>query len=265
MKLLRGLVVFRYFLSSLKPHPKIIAVGDSWFSLLLFNWYKIRRVDALDWLKKYEFNIIDCAAPGYQLKTESYFKLYRCPLKLVVKKQKKVLVLLSLGGNDFAWKYLKKAVEVDGKKSRLNKNEMMKYVNTFFIDMKKYIATFENDFYDDGGKEIKFVIHGYDYVDSSKDYFGFGGDGSLSDMFKEWGITDHKVVDRIVHGFIDIFNNGLAMLANDMENVYHVDLRGTLERDDWFEDVHPTPRGYAKVAKVIDDYVVKNIPEEYYR
>jgi hypothetical protein len=66
---------------------------------------------------------------------------------------------------------------------------------------------------------------------------------------------------------IDEFNGMLASVARDMgmSHVHYVDLRRTLSSDasnyklDWDNELHPTPRGFKRLAAKVDS-VIKTLP-----
>jgi lysophospholipase L1-like esterase len=232
----------------------------------LFNFNFKKRIDTLDWLKHYGLNIIDCAIPGYRLETEMDFMLYKDILKKVLKKQKNCLILISLGGNDFINNFLLQSVEGSGNNIKLNEEISEKYIKEYLVNYKKYIINIRDYFINNNGDEIKFIIHGYDYVNASEKFFHFFGDGILTNLFKRINVVNNDtLINKIVCQFIDIYNKNIATIEKDIDNVYYIDIRGTLKKDEWIEDIHPTPEGYSKVAKKIFEYIMKNIPEIFYK
>lgn len=108
------------------------------------------------------------------------------------------------------------------------------------------------------GAKIPILVHGYDYA--VPDGRGFwGGWGPLPGPWLEPGFEMKAVPgferQSTVNALIDRFNTMLdgVVRTNGLEHVRYVDLRGDLPngagyRQWWANELHPTERGYAKVA-----------------
>ena len=64
----------------------------------------------------------------------------------------------------------------------------------------------------------------------------------------------------IVRIMIDAFNNALAAFAATYSNYRYVDLRGTIGKKEWHDELHPTAAGAAKTAARFDA-VLRKLPE----
>lgn len=255
------LVYLHFFIANFREKSPVIAIGDSWFNLTFFNFNSIKKIDILDWLKKDGFNIVDCAIPGYKFEHEQVFKLYKYPVTKMAKQKKKCLVLLSLGGNDYIWDYVGKVIYLDddGKVS-IKREQLEGITNKFMTDMGLYIHDIAKTYIDNGGKssDINIVIHGYAYPNALKDYFGAGGDGSLTKLFNKFGKITDEEINILTLLILDVFNEGLQNLKKINSTMHYVDLRGVLNKEDFFEDIHPSPKGYLKAARTIELYLKLN-------
>lgn len=246
-----------FFLFNRKS-PTVIALGDSWFNLFYINFNFKKRIDTIDWLKK-KLNVIDIAIPDYRIEEENRNRLIGSPLKTCLKRNKKgVLILLSLGGNDFMSEIFKKEKLI---LSFFDKKLVKAEINVFLSRLISYIIFIRTQAAAQN-KQVEIMIHGYDYVNPTKDYFGLGGSGSITRAYKQIGINDEQSKE-IVNKIIDQYNKILKNFCKS-NNIHYVNLLGTLKEEDYMEDIHPTPAGYEKLANKIFDYIEKNIDRDYY-
>lgn len=97
------------------------------------------------------------------------------------------------------------------------------------------------------------VVHGYDYAIPR-------GNGSFLGIHMQnrglYPTYQPDLCRAIIRVMINLFNERLAYLAHHHPSFHHVDLRGTVEEDDWFDgEIHPNAdaarRLAAKVAAVL--------------
>ncbi len=90
------------------------------------------------------------------------------------------------------------------------------------------------------------LAHGYDYTIPRRDGPWLGG------PMTELGLdpVDHAELCRaIIRLMIDIFNNRLKALENSHhKNFKHVDLRGSIKKDEWWDELHPFDDGARHTA-----------------
>ena len=103
---------------------------------------------------------------------------------------------------------------------------------------------------------LPILIHGYDYAIPG----GHAGewrspewaavDEWLGRPFAERGIRDLALQRNIVRILIDALYDMLHRVAGDsaVTNIHVVDVRGTLQREEWADEIHGTSEGFAKVA-----------------
>jgi hypothetical protein len=103
---------------------------------------------------------------------------------------------------------------------------------------------------------LPILIHGYDYAIPG----GHPGewrspswaavDEWLGAPFAEKGIRDLELQRAIVRLLIDALYDMLGRVAGDgaATGVHVVDVRGTLRREDWADEIHGTSTAFIKVA-----------------
>ncbi|MDL5534500.1 caspase family protein, partial [Bifidobacterium longum] len=84
----------------------------------------------------------------------------------------------------------------------------------------------------------------YDYVIPDKGRW-------LGKPMARCGITDPKLQRDIAAVMIDQFNRELRRMAQGMGHVAYVDCRNSVGDGNWFDELHPTDKGFAKVASKI--------------
>ncbi len=124
---------------------------------------------------------------------------------------------------------------------------------------------------------LKVITQGYDYViPSSQRDFGMRlitKNGHWLKMpFVESGITRQSTQESILMAMIFDFNEMLIEIGKEYKNIYHVDARGFtrfLERQDgkkagsyWYDEMHPTNRVFAEIAKVYEAIINGNTPPD---
>ncbi len=110
------------------------------------------------------------------------------------------------------------------------------------------------------GRKIPILAHGYDYpVPDGRGFLGgfwFLPGPWLEPGFREKGFLKRDQNAAMMRGLIDQFNDMLHEVAalREFKHVVCLDLRGTLAggagyRKDWANELHPSGRGFAKVAR----------------
>ncbi len=91
--------------------------------------------------------------------------------------------------------------------------------------------------------ELKIISHGYDWVIPAKGRW-------LGQPLERQGIVDARLQADILRIAIDQFNTTLTHLASQFEGrVFHVDCRGVVTDQRWFDELHPTNEGFQAVAE----------------
>lgn len=105
--------------------------------------------------------------------------------------------------------------------------------------------------------DLHIFIHGYDYPwPDGRGFTMFNLVGPWFDESfnkKNFPYNNHDdLLERrkIVHDFIEKFNDMLVTLASEYPRVHYVNLRGTLDEDIalWANELHPTTQGFSMLA-----------------
>jgi hypothetical protein len=143
-------------------------------------------------------------------------------------------------GRDAAW-------HVD--KARLA--EILTFLEQAYRDV---ISTIRSD---SAFAKLPIIIHGYDYAlpggypGDTRDPRWATQDRWLAKPLNQKGIKNPTVQQGIIRVLIDALYDMLARVSGDsaVTRVFLVDLRKTLSKGDWADEIHPTNAGFAKVAK----------------
>lgn len=118
--------------------------------------------------------------------------------------------------------------------------------------------------------KIPIFLHGYDYAVPDgraviRAPFGFHFVGPwLKPAFERKGHKDPAVQQRVIDALIDQLNATIAQVAKKRaaDGVRHIDVRGVLVKTrpaykrDWANELHPTSRGWRKVATVFETAIL---------
>jgi lysophospholipase L1-like esterase len=105
--------------------------------------------------------------------------------------------------------------------------------------------------------DVIMLGHGYDYA-IPRSTGPWIGNGMLFVGLDPTFQSD--LCQAIVRIMIDAFNSGLAAFATTYSNYRYVNLRGTIGKDEWRDELHPTADGAAKTAARFDD-VLRKLPK----
>lgn len=235
---------------SATPNPTILAIGDSWF------WYPFpggSLINNLGPLVQPKGHVIFAkgmnGAEAFDYVDGKYARSVREALRLYGSGLDAVFI--SGGGNDFAgFNDLRPLLKDDcsdeteaagcfaGGTSGLK---------GFLDNIDMYYRKLIGVVYTRTSLDCLIVMHTYDYaVPNGKGVAGGAG-------WLQPALIDAKV-PRILHQecvqyLLDGFHNILAKICkSDPAHLIVVDSRGTLTRNDWANELHPTADGFAKIA-----------------
>ncbi len=223
----------RSFKNQLKRYParvKIVAEGDSWFQHPLLR-------DIIDHLMPY-YNIYCTSAAGDTLRNY----LQKGEFKSAIQQVNPRIFLLSGGGNDILGEgfqhFLTEAPSGSDPEKFLNEkfdaelNSLMDIYETIFSHLKSV------------NPKMHTLVHGYDYV--------MPGDhpkkGWLGRYMLAKNINSAEDRQCITNYIIDQFNDRLSNLAEPLDHVTYINLRGIVRDEQWHDEIHPTDAGYQDVA-----------------
>ena len=93
---------------------------------------------------------------------------------------------------------------------------------------------------------VPVFVHGYDYaVPSGKGFFGLG---QWLQYPMDESQVDRGIQQAVVNELIDSFAGALAEASKKRPALHVVNARETLKPDQWANELHPTPRGFNKLA-----------------
>lgn len=241
--------------ASFRDDPIIVAVGDSWFNLTMGKWQSIFTVAIVDWLKHhFGYNVFNMAIPGYTFTDEIKYQLFKYPVGKVAKKQNKLIVLLSMGGNDVMFVDIKNMVYKKNNEFVINEKEIRKFVRKFIYSFYTYLKMIKKFFNREGGENIKIVIHGYGYVhlDPNKE------NKNLALIFDKYNVPI-DIANKSLRVFIDALNEEYKKLAEKSNYIHYLDFRKVVNDGEWLDDIHPTRNAFGKIAAKYDKFLSKQL------
>lgn len=232
---------------------KIVAEGDSWFRLPPFIYPKT----CIDFLEATGYPITNLAHWGDTLEEMLVIGEFWSPIDNGAD-----LLLFSAGGNDILGN--------GGLASFLNlfdvghtkPSDAPYYVKQAFYDnLDIVVSNIETGLIKPmagrrGGKKI--IMHGYDYVIPRPHGPWLGSAMEFNGLDPTFNAA---LCQAIVRTMINAFNSRLKALASKYGNVFiYLDLRGTVGKNEWFDELHPKEVAAKKIAtkfaKAIDSVKV---------
>jgi lysophospholipase L1-like esterase len=250
----------------------LVAEGDSWFDYPFYDVLGMLEDD-------FNFRIESVAHKGDTVESmaydESQFAAFERKLEHLQRDNRTPrAILLSGGGNDIAGDEF--AVLLNHAVSGLPPlnakvvdgiiNERLRFA---YVSLLTAMTERARDYFK---RVIPIVVHGYAYpVPDGRGYLG--GFWALPGPWLEPGFRQKghlRLVKNadVMEDLIDTFNTMLADVPKQAAGLSHVtciDLRGVLSnslaggvyRRSWENELHPTKAGFAAVAKVFNDVIVK--------
>jgi len=251
---------FRRLIKRYPDRPVVIAEGDSWFAWPK-EWLiagKASNVIAHLTLM-HRFNLLQLASNGDEvvdmLSGESKFRLVK-----LIEKYHVDYLLFSGGGNDIVGAYdfdffLRANPHADSFDDYINLPRLHRRISQIqnaYRDLLDLCDQYSLN------KDIKIVTHAYDYAVPDPKGAIFADGHFKIDHGKSWMypyLKTKKVPAKwhrdIVRYFIDALGAFQKLLQQERpDRIIFADTRGTLKpgKKDWLNEIHPTPRGFKKVA-----------------
>jgi hypothetical protein len=252
--------LLKFFEPSIRQHPDwpvILSEGDSWFSFPIHA----NTVDHLDEMAKRKISLLRLEESGdkalriiggpQKAKLAGYLKRY--PVNAL---------LFSGGGNDVVGSDLLSLLtqRQPGMSWRDCINETtasarFDRLRSAYVDL----VHLRNE----NRPDCKIYIHGYDWAIPS-------GRGAVMWRIKvgPWmkpfllqkGITDPADQRAIIRELLRRFNEMLDGIAADNPDVVRVETLGTLAESDWNDELHPTRKGFQKIAEKFREKLKEQFP-----
>jgi hypothetical protein len=162
-------------------------------------------------------------------------------------------ILVSAGGNDVVGRFGVFLNFNDGKSKGL---DLPRFNRVLDIVKDSYLTLF--DIRDKYAPGVPVFAHDYDFPIPNGAHPDCAGPW-LKPAFdiKNWALADGE---RIAKDALKRFASMLSGLASDPKNnFHHVKSQGTLDRDEWANELHPTYLGFRKVTKIFYDKL-KGLP-----
>jgi len=256
-----------------RRHPnakRLLVEGDSWFSFGHLMWLSKSLAGKLNDYKT--VNLVTVANPGAELEkiveTDNRdWGLANNPDWL--RKETYDALLFSGGGNDIVGtelrNYLHTKTPARTGKQLIKKTVFGAQLNRMRSQYETLRQTVNTEFKSPNGQTVPIITHGYDYAHPSGEGFALlGGLVTLGPWIlpnfieKKIDILSEQV--EIINSLVDQFNDLLQVLQhgrpNGIDGFYYIDLRGTLDRDDWSDELHPTAGGRDKLAAELREEIV---------
>jgi len=242
---------------------KVVAEGDSWYDYTPPNDV-VASLRRGPWPGR-RYDIRGRPAAGAYLNDMVYHPRQLAETFQAIREHQPEVLLFSGGGNDIAGPELfdllwhRKAGGMAAGQVVNNVvlggliNEIFAQAYRDFIDAVRQCAA------DSGLPRLPIIVHGYDYaIPDGRGWLGGAGplpgpwlDPSL--RRKGWDRTTDAVArEAAIRQLIDALNLMLAGLAATIPDLHYVDLRGTLARADWANELHPDAAGFRRVTARIE-------------
>ena len=246
------------------PEKHLIAEGDSWFKIPIWD-------DLIDELERLDFDVTNVATHGHILENmafspkqkRGFAKAFR---KMVERGTPPVAVLLSGGGNDIAGEQFRLLINPkDGTRPGINDAILKEMVH---VRLREAYVTLIGavDFIAQEllGKKLPIALHGYCAgVPDGRGYGWINLAGPwLKPYFDQLGYHDLDETTAMVEQILREFNAMLKVMTQSpgLEHVHYVNFLDLLPNGDdykkwWNDELHPTDRGFKKLATRMADEV----------
>jgi Dyp-type peroxidase family len=268
--------------------PVLLAEGDSWFD----HWSQPGMSNLLEPMSTvHGFQIEEVATAGDTL------RLMSLPAQLdeVALHMRRLhgrgitpqAILLSAGGNDLVAKLPAPSKDVvllallnervEGKSdapnglNALNEVKAQEFIDTLAPLLRKVLRRLDAErqrYF--GPKPPPIVLHGYDYpIPDGRGSLGKLGNWLWPSFDKmKWGdVAFAEERGAAMKRLIVMLNKMQTSVLGEFQNVHHVDLCGTLEREfpkdykaAWANELHPTAAGYVALAQELDTALKRLLP-----
>jgi len=82
----------------------------------------------------------------------------------------------------------------------------------------------------------------------------------MKPYLEQKGIRNQDDQRQIIWFLLDRFAQTLQKLEQSYDRFYHVRTQGTLNEDEWGEEIHPTKGGFEKIASKIQTALYEEFP-----
>jgi len=238
-----------------------VAEGDSWFDYKPAWLENPVRGDLLGHLNTSgSFNIYRISKAGDTVENMVYGTDHNSSFQpgspqltqtlAEIRKRKPKFFLFSGGGNDIAGQELEGLLNHSESGLPLTRDSHVDYIFNTYL-RSAYEALIKK--IKEVSPDIHIFLHGYDHaIPDGRAVVRITPDWQYIGPWLRPAFTKKRILElsegrRIIRDLTDRFNTMLSLLAQE-QNVHYIDLRGTLVDTDWANELHPTARGFSKVA-----------------
>ena len=228
---------------------KIVSEGDSWFQFPLIlqdvidQLFRFNPLDPLDGLDGYA--VFSLGAAGDLLRDI----VNEDEITQAIEAEKPEVFLISGGGNDLVadGNLANFLNQFDSEKERTPEDYI---IEEFDVFLREIIQLYRDIFIRLLSRfpNLKIIFHGYDYAIPNNG-------NSLGKPMETRDITDPDLQKDIIRVIIDRLNEAQISLIEDVQFaglVHHVDYRGVVGDNNWFDELHPNDKGFKAVGNIFD-------------
>ncbi len=255
----------RAALESFSAQLRILAEGDSWFDFplgggLFSNGDVIAKLANL-----LDLPILNLAVRGEEVRDMlGVEQRARLEKHLSDPRLNFNVLLFSGGGNDIVgehfvlWVKDRNSVQGDPRRA-INDPVFEAMLDVIQAGYEQLIAIRDRIAAQTPGRSITIFLHAYDFArPTGKDVCGIGPWLKPSLEYRGW--TDRAEANEVVRQALSRFRARLAMLARP--DVILVPTQGTLADNEWNDELHPSERGFKKIAEVFYDAMQAKFPDQ---
>ncbi len=222
---------------------KIVAEGDSWFQ---YPFLLKDIIDQLTDLEHFNYAIYGLSEAGDLLSNI----IREDEMTRAIKTENPDVFLISGGGNDLLGNGRLSTMVHSYNSQRKVKN----YPNKQFDLFLKHIEKLYRQLFDRLlilKPHLKIICHGYDEAIPNNGIWL--GQPLLKKKIKKISLQKKIIIEIMAR-----LNSRLANIAADYPNsVYYIDCRGTVDSNEWYDELHPKDHGFYKVAQLFDEAIKK--------
>lgn len=252
--------LLKFFVPSIRQHPDwpvIISEGDSWFSFPIHA----NIIDFLDEVSSRRISLLRLEANGDKA------------LRIIGGRQKARLadylrrypvnaLLFSGGGNDIVGADLLPLLNQC--EPGMTWEECLNPVTTAArLDLLRSAYLDLIHLRNEYRPSCRLYIHGYDWAipsGKSSRLWGIKVGPWMRPRLESKGITDPAHQRSIIRSLLERFGHMQWELVKDHEDVVLVPTQGTIDEDDWIDEIHPTRDGFERIAEKFRVELRKQFP-----
>ncbi|MDY7093706.1 MAG: hypothetical protein SX243_12110 [Acidobacteriota bacterium] len=252
--------LLKFFEPSLKQHPEwpvIVSEGDSWFSFPIHA----NLIDHLDEMAQRRINLLRLESSGDKA-LQIIGGKQKAKLAKYLKRYPVQALLFSGGGNDVVGRDLLPLLNQreTGMTWRQCINEettqaRFSAIRSTYLDL----VHLRNE----NKSQCRLYIHSYDWAIPSGrtagTFWGLRVGPWMKPYLEQKGIEEPTDQGHIIRFLLATFHEMLEEIA-EKPGVVLVPTHGTLEESDWNDELHPTRRGFEKLAEKFRAELRKQFP-----